>query len=178
MRRVHAIPGGILPEENKSQSLGRGIQPVPLPAQLVLPLGQHIGAPARSLVKVGDRVLKGQMIARGDGFVSAPVHASSSGIVTAIGLRPVPHPSGMTARCISIATDGRDEWLQHSGVDDYAALDRAQLLALIRDAGIVGLGGAGFPTAVKLGTEKPIGTLIINGTECEPYITADDTRQN
>ncbi len=175
MRRVHAIPGGILPEENKHQSLGRGIQSVPLPDTLVIPLGQHIGAPAKPLVKVGDRVLKGQKIGAGKGFVSAPVHASSSGIVTAIGPQPVPHPSGMRAQCVSITTDGNEEWKKHRGVDDYTALDKAHLVALIRDAGIVGLGGAGFPTAVKLGTEKPIDILIINGTECEPYITADDT---
>ncbi len=175
MHQVHAIPGGIHPPENKTQSLHHGIQSVPLPDNLVLPLGQHIGAPAKPLVAVGDRVLKGQMIARADSFVSAPVHAPTSGIVISIGPQPVPHPSGMQALCISITADGADQWQEHHGIEDYTALDKADLLQLIRDAGIVGMGGAGFPSAVKLATDKPIATLIINGTECEPYITADDS---
>ena len=168
MHRVHTIPGGIHPAENKSQSLGKGIQALPLPAKLVLPLAQHIGAPAAPMVAVGDHVLKGQLIAAAKGFVSAPVHAPSSGSITAIGLHPVPHPSGMSAPCITIETDGRDEWQPHQGVADYRSLDKTQLLDLIRNAGIVGMGGAGFPSAVKLASDKPIDTLIINGTECEP----------
>jgi electron transport complex protein RnfC len=175
MHRVHAIPGGIHPAENKSQSLGKGIQQLPLPKLLVLPLSQHIGAPAEPLVEVGEQVLKGQKIAAGKGFVSAPVHAPTSGTVIAIGPHSVPHPSGMSATCITIEADGRDEWIPHTGVADYTTLDKVHLLELVRNAGIVGMGGAGFPSAVKLATDKPITTLIINGTECEPYITADDT---
>ncbi len=174
MHSVHSIPGGIHPPENKTQSLGKAIAPLPLPARLVLPMGQHIGAPAKPLVAVGDRVLKGQPIADAAGFVSAPIHAPTSGTVTAIDDQPVPHPSGMKARCISIEPDGKEEWIVHQGVGDYTALDKAELLELIRSAGIVGMGGAGFPSAVKLATDKPIESLIINGTECEPYITADD----
>ena len=175
MHRVHSIPGGIHPPENKIQSLGAPIQELPLPDKLVLPLGQHIGAPAKPLVAVGDRVLKGQAVAGAAGFVSAPVHAPTSGTVAAIGLHPVPHPSGMNAVCITLEPDGRDEWLPRQGVRDYTALNKTQLLDIIRQAGIVGMGGAGFPAAVKLATDKPIASLIINGTECEPYITADDS---
>ena len=176
MRKIWDIHGGVHPPENKAQSLGRGIEPAGIPPQLIHPLSQHIGAPAAPVVEVGQRVLKGQMIAEAKGFVSVPVHAASSGTVVAIELREIPHPSGLSAPCVVIDTDGKDEWIDHSGVDDYSALDKPALLNLIRDAGIAGMGGAGFPSAVKLSTrdDAKIDTLIINGTECEPYITADD----
>ena len=176
MRKIWDIHGGVHPPENKTQSLGRGIEPAGIPPQLVHPLSQHIGAPAAPVVEVGQRVLKGQMIAEAKGFVSVPVHAASSGTVVAIESREIPHPSGLSAPCIVIDTDGKDEWIDHSGVDDYSALDKPALLNLIRNAGIAGMGGAGFPSAVKLSTrdDAKIDTLIINGTECEPYITADD----
>lgn len=174
MRAVHNIPGGIHPAENKQQSLGTPIQTLPLPDRLILPLGQHIGAAAEAVVAVGDLVLKGQLIAASKGFVSAPVHAPTSGTVTAIGRHAVPHPSGMEAQCISIEPDGYDRWADHEGIANFRELDKSQLLDRIRAAGIVGMGGAGFPSAVKLATDKAIESLIINGTECEPYITADD----
>jgi len=176
MRRVHDFHGGIHPAEAKQQSLGRPIRSAGIPAQLVLPLSQHIGAPSRPVVQVGDRVLKGQMIAEAGGYVSVPLHAPSSGIVAAIEERPIPHPSGLSAPCIVIDCDGRDEWVAHQGVADFRDCEATELLELIRGAGIAGMGGAGFPAAVKL-AGKPgatIRTLIINGTECEPYITADD----
>ena len=174
MRKTFSIPGGIHPPENKLQSLGRKIRSAGLPPRLVLPLAQHIGAPAEPVVAVGDRVLKGQLIGRASGFVSVPCHAPTSGEVVAIGKHRVPHPSAMEAACITLAPDGLDEWIPHAGAGDYRQLDKSTLLQLIRDAGIAGMGGAGFPTAVKLATDKPIEYLIINGTECEPYITADD----
>ena len=174
MSKIWDIHGGIHPAENKQQSLGGPIQAVPLPPSVILPLSQHIGAPAAPLVKVGDKVLKGQMIAAAKGFVSAPVHAPSSGIVTAIEELTVPHASGMQAPCIVIATDGDDSWIAHSGTTLYREKSAEELIALIREAGITGLGGAGFPSAVKLQPRQTINTLIINATECEPYITADD----
>lgn len=170
------IPGGVHPPENKAQSVQQPIRRGPLPATLVIPLQQHIGAAARPLVQVGDRVLKGQKIAEAEGAISAPVHASSSGIVTAIGPAPVQHPSEMQSSCITLTTDGKDEWIEHAGVADYTALERAQVLAMIREAGVVGMGGAGFPTAIKLAIRsgQVIEHLILNAVECEPYITADD----
>ncbi len=176
MRKVWDIHGGIHPAENKQQSLQEPIHAAGIPPQLILPLAQHIGAPASPIVNIGDRVLKGQMIAEAKGFVSAPVHAPSSGTVTAIESRLIPHPSGMSAPCIVIDTDGQDEWIDHAGVEDFRSLSKLDLIDRVRQAGIAGMGGAGFPSAVKLSTrdDKPIETLILNGTECEPYITADD----
>ena len=174
MSKIWDIHGGIHPAENKQQSLTGPIQAVPLPPTLILPLSQHIGAPATPVVSAGDKVLKGQMIAAGKGFVSAPVHAPSSGVISAIEERAVPHASGMQAPCIVIETDGDDRWIEHSGSADYRKKTAAELVAMIRDAGITGLGGAGFPSAVKLQPRQTINTLIINATECEPYITADD----
>ncbi len=176
MRKIWDIHGGVHPPENKIQSLGRGIESAGIPPQLIHPLSQHIGAPAAPIVEVGQRVLKGQMIAEAKGFVSVPIHAASSGTVSAIESREIPHPSGLNAPCIVIDTDGKDEWIEHEGVADYQALDKSTLLSIIRHAGIAGMGGAGFPSAVKLSTREDakIDTLIINGTECEPYITADD----
>lgn len=176
MRKVWDIPGGVHPPQNKSQSVANPIVKAPLPEQLIFPLSQHIGAPAKPIVAVGDRVLKGQMIAEARGFVSVPVHASSSGTVTDIGPHAIAHSSGMPAPCIVIACDGKDEWMQKHEIVDYQQVEKSELLDIIHDAGIAGMGGAGFPSAVKLSTQPhhTIETLIINGTECEPYITADD----
>ena len=176
MRRIYDFHGGIHPPEHKDPSVQSPIADAGIPAELVIPLLQHVGAPARPLVGVGDQVLKGQMIAEPGGFVSAALHAPTSGTIIAIEDRVVPHPSGHAAPCIVLASDGRDEWIEHGGTADYTTLDRAALLDRIRSAGIAGLGGAGFPSAVKLGVKADvtIDTLILNGTECEPYITADD----
>ncbi len=176
MRKIFDFHGGIHPPENKLQSVRTPIADAGIPPQLIIPLSQHIGAPASPIVAIGERVLKGQMIAEARGFVSVPVHAPTSGTILAIEDRLIAHPSGHLASCIVITTDGRDEWLPHSGTPDYAALDKADLINVIRNAGIAGMGGAGFPSAVKLSIKPDthIATLIINGTECEPYITADD----
>ncbi|MEQ0721960.1 electron transport complex subunit RsxC [Stutzerimonas stutzeri] len=174
--RIWDIPGGIHPAERKDLSNRTPIQQAPLPQRLTLPLGQHIGAVAEPCVVVGQRVRKGEKIAEANGFVSAPLHAPTSGTVSFIGPQPYPHVSGMLAPAIVIDSDGLDEWVELTPHADYRHMESAELLALIREAGISGLGGAGFPTAVKL-TARPtqkIHTLIINGTECEPYITADD----
>lgn len=176
MRKTYSFHGGIHPPENKHQSVRTPIADAGIPPELVLPLSQHIGAPARAVVQVGDRVLKGQVVAEASGFVSVPKHAPTSGIVTAVEDRQIAHPSGHSARCVVIEPDGLDEWIEHAGVEDYTTEDGAMLVERIRHAGIAGMGGAGFPSAVKLSVhpDKKIDTLIINGTECEPYITADD----
>ena len=176
MRKVFDFHGGIHPPENKDQSVQAPIRPAGIPPELIIPLSQHIGAPAETIVAVGDRVLAGQMIADADGFVSVAKHAPSSGIVVAIEDRKIAHPSGFTAPCVVIATDGKDEWVPLHAIGDYTTAEPAELLQRIRTAGIAGMGGAGFPSAVKLSVkpETDIETLIINGTECEPYITADD----
>ncbi|MCX2982967.1 electron transport complex subunit RsxC [Halieaceae bacterium IMCC14734] len=177
MRKIYDIHGGIHPLENKHQSLQVSSTPAGIPPQLFYPLSQHIGAPAKAVVSVGQKVLKGELLAAADGFISVPIHASTSGVITAIEPRPVPHPSAMPAPCIVLDSDGLDTWIEHSGVEDYTQLERSALLQLIRDSGIAGMGGAGFPAAVKLGVNPErgrINTLLINGTECEPYITADD----
>ncbi|MBU0836176.1 MAG: electron transport complex subunit RsxC [Gammaproteobacteria bacterium] len=174
--KIWDIHGGIHPPEHKDLSNRTPIQPAPLPKRLVLPLTQHLGAPAEPCVTLGEQVLKGQQIAVASGFVSAPLHAPTSGVVSFIGPQPYPHVSGMLANAIVIDSDGEDKWIDLHPQPDYRELERPALLELIRQAGISGLGGAGFPTAVKLSPPptQTIRTLIINGTECEPYITADD----
>ncbi len=173
MRKIWDFHGGIHPPENKIQSLAKPLQNAPVPQELVLPLNMHVGAPARPVVAVGDHVLCGQLIADSNGGFSAGVHASSSGEVVAIEDRPIAHPSGLTAPCIVIQTDGKDEWIEIKGNQNYRDEDPVILVDQLRVAGLAGLGGAGFPTAVKLQPRNKIDTLIINGTECEPYITAD-----
>lgn len=170
--------GGVHLPDEKALSNQSAVVVAEVPKRLVIPLAQHIGAPARACVQVGDRVLKGQMIGEPQGYVSAPVHASSSGIVTAIAPRPVPHPSGLPGLSVVIETDGEDAWAPDlpEPLADFRALDADALRARIRLSGAVGLGGASFPTSVKLnpGKDQPIDTLILNGVECEPYITCDD----
>ena len=153
------------------------LRDAPIPSQLILPLRQHLGVPAYPSCQPGDTVLGGQQIAEAQGVMSVPVHAPTSGTVTAIEARPIAHASGLQDQCIVIETDSQDGWLSFNGITEWRALDAATLVARVRDAGIAGMGGAGFPTAVKLnpGPTRPIETLLVNGTECEPYITADDT---
>jgi Na+-translocating ferredoxin:NAD+ oxidoreductase subunit C len=174
-RELFKFKGGIHPPPHKAESNARPLHAAPLPKKLVIPLRQHIGNPAKPVVKVGDRVLKGQLIGEADGYISAAVHASSSGIVSAIGPAVVPHISGLPDECITIGTDGRDEWIDHAPLD-YRAMEPADLRMQLRDMGIAGLGGAVFPSAVKLdpGAAQTCPTLIINGGECEPWITCDD----
>ncbi|MBN3563351.1 electron transport complex subunit RsxC [Aliamphritea spongicola] len=174
--QIHSFHGGIHPPENKRQSTGGTITEAPVPSRIVLPLQQHIGLPADPLVKVGDKVLKGQTVAEAIGRISANIHASTSGTVVAIEAHPVPHMSGMMADCIIIEADGEDQWTEHQGLEDYQQLPKPELIEYIRKAGVAGMGGAGFPTDVKLhlGDDHIVNTLIINAAECEPYITADD----
>lgn len=173
--RVWHLRGGIHPPDNKNISLQTLIRRAPLPAELIVPVQQHLGATLLPCVQVGDRVLKGQRIADSHLPQAAPVHAPSSGLITRIAPHAVMPPAQNEQLCVFIETDGDDRWIPHEGVPDYRLCSRSELLARIRAAGIIGLGGAGFPTEAKLqsGTAG-IKTLIINGAECEPYITADD----
>ncbi len=175
-RSPHEFPGGVHPPQHKIESNTQRSIKADIPARLILPLHQHIGDPAEPIVAVGDKVLKGQRIAKADGYVSAAVHAPTSGTIVEIAEYPVPHPSGLSSACIVIETDGEDKWGERNAVQDWKKLDASALRNIIRQAGIVGLGGAGFPSFIKLnpGANKQIDTLILNGVECEPYITCDD----
>lgn len=176
IRQLFSFKGGVHPPMNKEISTKQPIRAAKLARQLILPLHQHIGESAEPIVAVGDNVLKGEKIARASGYVSASVHAPSSGTIVAIEDRPIPHPSGLSATCIIIETDGEDRWIEHAPESTpYTEMDASHLRNIIRTSGIVGLGGAGFPSYIKLnpaGTK--VDTLILNGVECEPYITCDD----
>ncbi|GAB2954937.1 electron transport complex subunit RsxC [Hafnia psychrotolerans] len=166
--------GGIHPPEMKAQSSHVPLRRAPLSERFIIPLQQHLGPEGELCVKTGDRVLKGQPLTTGRGR-TVPVHAPTSGVVTAIEPHITAHPSGLKERCILIRADGEDRWIERDIVTDFHQLDAAQINALIHQAGIAGLGGAGFPTASKLqGGLTSTRTLILNAAECEPYITADD----
>lgn len=173
--RLWKIFGGLKLKGNKSMSMEHATQAAPLPKILTLPLKQHIGHTAEACVKVGDIVLKGQIIAEAKDYVSSPIHAPSSGKVIAIEKHVIPHPSGISTDCIVIETDGKEQWIECKPNANYRQLEANEVRNIIRDAGIVGLGGAGFPSYIKLNTEQTnaIDTLILNGAECEPYITCD-----
>lgn len=172
---IHDFHGGIHPPENKAQSTSLPIEQAPLPERLVIQVSQPGYREPELLVMKGDQVRKGQVIARGKQSMGVVYHASSSGTVIDISEQAVPNASGIPDLCVTIETDGRDEWIDHQGCKDPTALDPQDLLERIADAGINGLGGAGFPTHIKLNhQDNRIRTLIINACECEPYITADD----
>lgn len=172
---VYPFNGGVHPPENKSQSAQLPISQLSLPEKLVLPLRQHVGNIPKIKVQVGDHVLKGQLIAEAEGSVSAAIHAPTSGTILAIADATIPHPSGLPDRCITISPDGKDIWIEKKALD-WRTGDRKNLVASLRLSGIVGLGGATFPTHIKLRADGKSGvhTLIINAAECEPYITCDD----
>ncbi|MCA0850490.1 electron transport complex subunit RsxC [Salipiger thiooxidans] len=170
------VRGGVHPETRKFLSAGCATEPVPVPGLLRVPLQQHIGAPAEPLVSRDDHVLKGQLIARSRGPISANLHAPTSGTVIAVGHFPAPHPSGLPVPTITIRADGKDEWgprLPRLRPEDA---DPEEIAARVAEAGIVGMGGATFPAAVKLNLRDryALHTLIINAAECEPYLTCDD----
>ena len=165
--------GGVHPEYRKELTASLAITAAPAPQKAIIPLQQHIGAPCEPLVGVGDTVKVGQKIGDSEGFVSSPVHASISGKVTAI--EPCNHPLGMKVAAVIIESDGLDEWCEFEPPADPDLLSPEEIRALIRSAGIVGMGGAAFPAHVKLSPPegKTIDTVILNGAECEPYLTAD-----
>jgi electron transport complex protein RnfC len=175
MPALHSFPGGLNLPEHKEATSSAVIEALPLPPRLVLPLVQHLGAAALPCVTVGVQVRKGEVVARAAAGVSAALHAPSSGTVVAIEDRPVPHASGMSATCIVIETDGHDDWRARRPLDDWAECPPAVLRSRIAENGIVGLGGAGFPSHVKLDpAARQVELLIVNGVECEPYLACDD----
>ncbi|WP_337025104.1 electron transport complex subunit RsxC [Pantoea anthophila] len=172
--KVWDFQGGIHPPEMKTQSNGTPLSELPLPDRFVIPLKQHIGHEGEICVAPGDKVLRGQPLTFGTGRM-LPVHAPTSGVIDAIGQHMTAHPSGLSELCIFMTPDGEDRWVPLDPLPDYRQHPRADIVQRIHDAGVAGLGGAGFPTATKLkGGLRGVKTLIINAAECEPYITADD----
>ncbi|MHA3636127.1 electron transport complex subunit RsxC, partial [Yersinia enterocolitica] len=171
---IWEFDGGIHPPEMKLQSSQVPMRIATLPEQLIVPLQQHLGPEGELRVSTGERVLKGQPLTVGRGR-TVPVHAPTSGVITAIAPHTTAHPSGLAELCVHITPDGEDRWREQQPWADYSLHDKNDLLERIHQAGIAGLGGAGFPTASKLqGGLNSVTTLIINAAECEPYITADD----
>jgi electron transport complex protein RnfC len=150
------------------------ITQAPLPDKVILPLQQRIGAEADPCVVVGDKVLTGQIIAKTEDEFCTPIHASISGTVVAIDAQIIPHKSGLKSNCITIESDGKDEWIARKSIADFLHCSREELIDFVQQSGIVGLGGAGFPTHSKLDKATDCHTLIINATECEPGIMCDD----
>jgi electron transport complex protein RnfC len=171
------LHGGLRLPGEKDESTSRVIQLVPLPRQLFLPLQQHVGEAAQPVVQIGEKVRKGQLIAVTESALGAPVHASTSGTIVAIGPWPVSSRNGDDGPCIVIESDGLDETFQYPKHPvNYDAMSPDDLLQRILQGGVVGLGGAAFPTAQKLmqATTTPLTHLILNGVECEPFISCDD----
>lgn len=166
--------GGVHPDDRKRYTAAKAIEVAPIPQKVIIPTRQHIGAPCAPIVKVGDLVKKGQVVAEAQAFVASPIHASTSGKVVEIA--EYPHPVFGTCQAVVIESDGQDEWAPGLPLSrDWQSLDVKELKDIVRLAGIVGMGGATFPTHVKMAPppEKPIDSFILNGAECEPYLTAD-----
>lgn len=175
--KLFPIRGGIHPEYRKEQTSEKAIVVMPMPAALYIPLQQHIGSPAEVLVAEGDMVKKGQMIARNQGAVSASQHAPTSGRIRTVTDVTAPHPSGLPQTTIILEPDGKDEWGDLlEPIADPFAVDAHTINERVAQSGIVGMGGAAFPSAIKLnlGEQKKLDTLLLNGAECEPYLTCDD----
>ncbi len=173
---LHSFPGGLKLKHYKAMSCQQSlpVPRLPLSAEYVIPVSQHSGSEDKLIVTVGQKVLKGTAFSSSEQATGAAIHAPTSGLITAIEARPVPHQSGLKALCVIMEADGEDRWAEMNPCPDYQELTATELITQVRAAGIVGLGGAVFPTATKLaGTEK-IHTLILNGAECEPYIACDE----
>ncbi len=176
-QKIHRFHGGLVLPAVAPTAGDTPIRQIPLPSQIVLPVSQHAGVPAVPVVDRGDSVLKGEMVARAEALISAPVHASTSGTIVEIAERPVADPVTETALCVVIEPDGRDQWTPElRPLQDYLGRSPTDLQDHVRNAGIVGMGGAGFPTDVKLRARAQAGlhTLILNGAECDPGISSDD----
>ncbi len=172
--RRGSFSGGVHPSDEKRWTAAKSTETIPIPPQVIIPVLQHIGAPAKPIVEKGAVVRVGDPVCEASGFVSVPAHASISGTVSAVEERP--HPSGVPVLSIVIDSDGGDNWRSDLAYrEDYLSMDRSEMVRQIQAAGIVGMGGAAFPTHVKLSppADKPIDTVILNGAECEPYLTAD-----
>lgn len=170
LRAVKKVRGGVKVAHHKNTAELEVVR-IPTPSKVVIPMQQHIGAPCEPVVKVGDEVAVGQLIGDSDKFVSAPIHTSVSGTVTAIG--DIKMPNGSVSKAVTIESDG--EMRLWEGIKPPKVETREDLIKAVRDSGLVGLGGAGFPTHVKLNfpPDKNIDTLVVNAAECEPYITVD-----
>ncbi|MHC4822058.1 MAG: RnfABCDGE type electron transport complex subunit C, partial [Planctomycetota bacterium] len=165
---------GVHPPELKELTAGVAIRRLPFPGRIVLPLRQRAGKPAKAIVSVGDRVERGDLVAEADGWVSSPVHASAAGTVEELSLQP--HPSGTTEPAIVIAVEPRSAQMPRPRVvPEWEDLEPAELVEAVRHAGVVGLGGAAFPTHVKLSPPEhaKVEVIVLNGCECEPYLTTD-----
>ena len=171
--RLEGYYGGVHPSERKEFSEHLALERFPDPETVVISMSQHLGAPANPIVQVGDTVKVGQKIAEAGGFISAPVHSSVSGTVVAI--EPRLHATrGDQVMAVVIQSDGKNT--VHESVQPHKDLDSLtpdEIIEIVREAGIVGMGGAGFPTCVKLKPAKPVDTILLNGCECEPLLTAD-----
>jgi len=175
--KLFRIRGGVHPDDRKQLSAEQPIENLPLPPLLHIPLQQHIGAPATPLVTRGQLVRKGQLLARSQGMISAPVHAPTSGRIMGIGGYPAHHASGLSVRTLTLQPDGHDEWDDSCvGATAPFSMSPEEIARRVADAGIVGMGGATFPSSVKLNLRHryALHTLVINGAECEPYLTCDD----
>lgn len=175
--RIFNTPSwGVHPDDHKRPAADAPLRILPQPARVYMPLHQHVGGAARPIVIVGQRVRKGELIAEAQGNISAPIHAPVSGTIFAIGDVTAPHPSGLPFRAITIDSDHKDEWVPADVPADPFALAPEAIAKLAARAGVVGLGGATFPSAVKfaLGKRLAVKTLIVNGGECEPYLSSDD----
>jgi len=166
--------GGIHPPEQKFLTTDKPIKKSHLPAELIIPVQQHIGMPGDLIVNVGDKVLKGQALTKTSLPMMVPIHAPTSGEIVNIKEHIIAHPSGLSELCVFIKPDGLETWRDKSVCEDYTKLSSQEIISKIADAGISGMGGAGFPTHIKVNTKANIEFLIINAVECEPYITADD----
>ena len=173
-QKLWDFPGGVHPDGRKHLSNQSAIGTLPLPQTLVIPVRQHIGTAGSCLVASGDQVLKGQPLTQSPHPFTVPVHAPTSGEVIAIEDRTTAHPSGLPELCVVIKPDGQEQWAPLNPIKDYTQAEPSSLVAAICDAGIAGMGGAGFPTHIKSTARKAVEFLIINGVECEPYITSDD----
>ena len=175
LRRLFNFKGGVKPQTYKAPSVQAPIGLAPVPSRLFVPLHQNIGGVPNPLVEVGEQVLKGQLIGGADGWVSAAVHAPTSGVVLAIEKHVAAHPSGLPTLTVVIEADGRDQWMTRTPVD-HRSLAPERVREILRDAGVVGLGGAVFPSHAKLTAAKAVAMdeLVINGAECEPFMTCDD----
>ncbi|MCY7296875.1 electron transport complex subunit RsxC [Alteromonas sp. a30] len=172
--RLWDFAGGVHPKQFKSLSNKHEIAEVGLPETLYIPLKQHIGVEGKLNVGVGDKVLKGQALTHSTNPFAVPIHASTSGEIVAIDEHVSAHPSGKPETTVILKPDGLEKWCDLSPLSDYQTLPKATVVEHLCNAGISGMGGAGFPTHIKVGSEKPIHYLVINGIECEPYITSDD----
>ncbi len=173
-KRIHHFHGGLRLRHNKKISCQDPVERPPLPELLVVPLLQHAGDMAEPLVRVGDTVLKGQQI--GQCQPCAAVHSPVSGTIEAIEDRPMSHPSGQTGPCVVIRPDGKEQWIELKPLNNWLDASPDSLIAQMQSCGLAGLGGAVFPTHAKMrdGRDRNIHTLILNGVECEPYISCDE----